>query len=221
MTERRADQEEIGAAIRATVSEVGAPSGLRRRVEGQRRARGARRVATPRLAAGLVSAVAVAVVALVLIGRPGAGPTVADAASAALAPATAPAPARDRRHPWLLGAAVDGVAFPHWRERFGWRATGLRRMRLRGRPATAVVYRGPAGERLGYVIVSGAALRIPAPARVVTRGGVRFAVLGRGDAVVVTWRRAGNTCVVAARGVPAARLLTLAVWDGSTYEKAA
>jgi hypothetical protein len=35
-------------------------------------------------------------------------------------------------------------------------------------------------------------------------------VLERGARSVVTWRRAGRTCILAGRGVPVERLLTLA-----------
>ncbi|HEX7289820.1 MAG TPA: hypothetical protein VF250_01725, partial [Conexibacter sp.] len=44
----------------------------------------------------------------------------------------------------------------------------------------------------------------------VTRRGARLRVLARGQTAIVTWRRAGRTCILAGRGVPLERLLTLA-----------
>jgi hypothetical protein len=62
-----------------------------------------------------------------------------------------------------------------------------------------VTYRGPRGD-VGYTIVDGAPLPEPGGARHVTANGVRLAVLRKGDATIVTWRRGGHTCVIAGRG---------------------
>jgi hypothetical protein len=159
---------------------------------------------------------AVAILVVVLMGGGGGGgvtgPTVADAAAAALRPATGPAPAADRARRSLLRAGVGGVRFPEWEYALRWHATGVRHDALAGHQATTVVYDGPGGRRVGYAIVAAPALDVPAGGRVVRRDGVRYTVLRQGAATVVTWRRGANTCVLAARGVPAARLVALAAW---------
>ena len=111
-----------------------------------------------------------------------------------------------------LAAAVDGVAFPYWEDRFGWRSTGTRRDHVNGRAVTTVFYADRRGRQIGYAIVAGT----PAPTQdhgaIAWRNGTRFRVLQLDGATVVSWLRDGHLCVVAGRGVSGATLLALASW---------
>ena len=112
-----------------------------------------------------------------------------------------------------LAAAVQGVAFPYWEERFGWRATGARSDHVNGRAVTTVFYADRHGRQIGYAIVHGT----PAPKQdrggIALRGGTRYRVLQLHGATVVSWLRDGHLCVLAARGVDGATLLALASWQ--------
>jgi len=207
--------DEIGAAIRAAAERVSAPADLRMRVDAAQAAPAPRvrrrRFALAGMAGATVGAAALAVVLALPGGSPG-GPSVADAALIALRPAAAPAPAIDAARPYLLRRSVDGIPFPRWHEHFAWRATGQRMDRLDGHAVTTVFYaRGPV--RIGYAILDLPALSMPKGASSVVRGATRFSVLRSHGATVVTWRRAGHTCVLAGRGADARSLLALASWD--------
>jgi hypothetical protein len=209
---RLAEQRRAVALMRAAAESVAAPLSLRARVEAARRPHPRRRK-TLVFAGGLAAAVAAAAaLVLTLPGGPGA-PTVAEAATLTVLPATAPAPAARPGQPRLLAASVDGVAFPNYRAKFGWRATGRRSQELRGRD-TSVVYYRKGGQRIGYGIVAGNALPPPHEAATVTRGGVKFRTFTQGGRSVVTWLRLGRTCVLSGRGVPTQTLLQLASWKG-------
>ena len=102
-----------------------------------------------------------------------------------------------------LEASVEGVSFPYW----GGGAAGRRPARAptastaaRSRRSST---RAAEGKRIGYAIVAGDPLPATTAGAGVERGGVRFRVLDSGGATVVTWREAGHTCILAARGVPA------------------
>ena len=82
-----------------------------------------------------------------------------------------------------------------------------------GRDATVVFYR-KGGERLGYVIVSGAGLERPSAAQGTVIGGVRYQTLRVNGRPVVTWRRRGHTCVLIGQA-PRAELLNLASYQPS------
>jgi hypothetical protein len=129
-------------------------------------------------------------------------------------PATAGAPAENPHNGTELAVAVDGVPFPYWDERFGWRSTGSRTDRVDGREITTVFYADRIGQRVGYAIVAGA----PAPAvdggAVRWRGGIAYRLAHAGGREVVSWQRDGHLCVVAGRGVSSATLLALASWQG-------
>jgi hypothetical protein len=189
---------------------VGAPRGLRTRLQRADHAQAARNP-TRRLAPALAAAGVLAAVVLVVLTLVGSGtPTVAQAASLALrAPAgVAPAGNRGAVLPRLRAA---GLPFPYWEDRFGWKAFGVRHDRLGGRYTTTVFYRR-SGRQIGYTIVSGGALAPPSRARVTVRNRVRiqlFAVDGR-DAV--TWLRHGHTCVLSGAGVPGRVLVRLAAF---------
>ena len=122
-----------------------------------------------------------------------------------------PAPVEDQAHRAQLAAAVGGVPFPYWTERFGWRSSGTRTDQIAGRSVTTVFYSNAEGQRIGYAIASG---RAPAwhGGKVVRRWGVSYRVLGQEGATVVTWQRSGHLCVVSGRGVSARTLLSLASW---------
>ena len=165
-----------------------------------------------RVAAAIGAAAAAAALALALLlpaGTPE-SPTVVQAARLAAKAPTAPAPGRYDDVKTLLAREVNGVRFPRWAVRFGWRATGERSDRLGGRRAVTVFY-ARAGRRIGYTIVSGDALRAPRAQRRVVLGETEFRVLGEGTHAV-TWRRKGHTCVLSGRGVGGRELLALASW---------
>lgn len=217
--------ERIGAAIRTTAASVQAPASLRAHVEAERAAHRppagvwvlsaprhrhrSRRVRLLVTAGATAGAACTAALALLSGGGPPAAPTVAEAATIALGPATDPPPPRQRDNPSFLAADVDGLPFPAWRAA-GWRVSGQRRVRLDGREVLAVFYTAPAGERVGYAIVSGPGLAVPAQGRAVTNGSVRFTVLRRGAVRLITWRQAGHTCVIAGTHTSSQQLLALA-----------
>jgi hypothetical protein len=205
--------EDVGALIRSTVAGVEAPASLRARVEalGAPRRRPLRGLGLA--AAGAAAALAVVLV-LVLGGSSAGGPSLADAAAAALRPATGPAPAPDQFRPALLTAAIDGLSFPRWDEAFALEATGERREKIAGRGALTVAYADRAGAQVGYTILAGPRIDLPEGTRKVVRKGTPLWVYSRGGATVVTWFRAGHTCVVASRSMGAERLERLAAWTG-------
>jgi len=165
-----------------------------------------------------VAAVAVVVVALaavLLSSGSSSGPSVKQAALLALREPTQPSPAESPDRRAVLQRQVDGISFPYWHHDLGWSTSGARSDSYAGHSATTVFYTGsgPSGEtaRVGYTILSGDALPLPnAPA--VEHRGVRYYVLSNDGATVVTWRRNGHTCILAARGVPPRTLLHLAAW---------
>jgi hypothetical protein len=193
---------ELHAAVNSLVSAAPAP---------KHRRSGALRLAP---AGALVAAVAL--IAAFLAGSTGSStPTVSHAALAALRPATLPSPAESHRQRGTLVRSVDGIPFPYWEQGLGWRTNGARTDQIAGHTATTVFYTpksSAAGSpRVGYTILAGKALPVPnAPA--ITRRGIHFRVLSADGATVVTWRRAGHTCILAARGVPASTLARLASW---------
>jgi hypothetical protein len=203
-----ADQRDALAAIRATET-VRAPARLRAAVSelesgavgftGSARAP-RRRWPVPAFSLAAIAAAVVAV--FVLVG--GSDPTVAQAARLALAPATRPAPAA---HGETLAASVDGVAYPYF-DGTDWQAAGSRADRLDGRKVMTVVYKNARGQRVGYAIAEGSALSVKGGRLV---DGKR--VLHDGETTIVTWLRDGHTCILAARGVDAGKLVDLANWS--------
>ena len=209
-----ADQER--AVMRLRALDVPAPAALRGAVAQQlreaarprrRRARLPIRIALPASAAAAVAAV----LAVVLLAGGGAStPSLKQTVRFTLAAAVSPAPAE--RGTRALAISASGIPFPYWQRTVGWRALGARTDRLAGRTVVTVFYRNGAGHRVGYAIVGGRALTIPA-GRLVTRGGVPYWLLREGPTNLVTWRRAGHTCVIAGRGVGPETLLRLATAD--------
>ena len=189
--------------------DVVAPAGLhaRLRTEPSRQAPRSRPVL-------LTGAVALAVLLVVLLVPGGAGePTVLEVAGLADRGPSAPAPARDPVDPTLLAASVAGVPFPAYGPKLGWHASGARADELHGRDTRTVFY-AHGRRRVAYSIVSADALAWPAGARRTVLDGIALRYLRRHGQTIVTWLRAGHTCVLTATDVPRAELLELAVWDG-------
>src|SRR4051794_25679705 len=121
------DTEDVGALIRSTVAGVHAPDALRSRVaalDAPRR----RRAPLRTVAFGFAGAAAALAIALVLVfgGSSTGGPSVADAATAALQPISGPAPAPDPSRDELLTTRIDRPNFPRWEEALALRGTGAR-----------------------------------------------------------------------------------------------
>lgn len=168
----------------------------------------------PRLG-GALGLAATAAIALAAILAPGGGSPLSAREAAALTfrAATAGAPSESEQQRSQLTAAVDGIAFPYWEERFGWRASGTRSDRLGGGLVRTVFYTDNRGQRIGYAIVS----RRPAPR--LDGGAVRwlrgtpYRLLVESGGRVVAWLRDGHLCVVGGRGIGEADLLRLASWE--------
>ena len=167
---------------------------------------------SPALARYAFAGALAAAVAAIGISGGGNEPFIRQASALTLAPATAPAPRENPHISGQLAAAVEGVAFPYWEDRFGWRSTGTRSDHVNGRAVTTVFYGDRRGRQIGYTIVAGT----PAPKQdrgaIAWRNGTRYRLLQLHGATVVTWLRDGRLCVVAGRGVSGATLLALASW---------
>jgi hypothetical protein len=192
------------------------PAALRARVAAQARPAPApalqprRRVAL----AGAVGAVALAaVLVLTLVAELGTHPTIAEASRPSGLAATAPAPTRDPARPALLRAAFAGVTFPEWDRDFGWRTTGRRRDALDGRTAETVFYQHT-HHRIGYTVLSGKPLKPPDDADRYVVNGLELRAYSDGPRDVVTFERAGRTCVLAGEVHSRSTLLKLASWRG-------
>jgi hypothetical protein len=168
----------------------------------------------PALRLALAGALATVLALLAVLASQGGDPTVERAASISQLPATARAP--NASGP-VLGAEVDGVAFPDWGPEFGWHATGMRNDEIDGRRATTVFYEHE-GHRLAYTIVSGPALPRPDQAQTIERDGLELSVYrdpDHGGHDVAVFERDGRTCVVAGHVLELSTLLELASWKGS------
>jgi hypothetical protein len=185
-----------------------APDALRERLA-RRRVRPRRRILIPVL--GGAAAVTALVLALVLPDGGPEGPGAADAATFGARPPTEAAPRPYDGETALLDRTVDGVRFPRWQARFGWRTTGARVDRLDGRAAATVFY-ARAGSAVGYTIVAKPALPVPDGAVRTKRAGIEFRSFERDGRLVVTWQRDGRTCVLSGRAVSRDTLLALAGW---------
>ncbi len=227
MSERPPHTEaEIVELVRSI--DVQAPVELHRRIDalvGQRGARPERESVHGRqptaIRWGLAGALALAAVAAVLVvslaGGGGATLTLHSAVALTLRSPTMAAPAQDPHNATELAANVEGVAFPYWEDRFGWRSTGARADRLDGRNVTTVFYARGRSQWLGYAIVAGAsALRVGGGV-VREREGTRYRFQSIDGANVVTWLRDGHLCVMTGHGVGDATLMALASWrEGGT-----
>ncbi|HTU84083.1 MAG TPA: hypothetical protein VMF57_00840 [Solirubrobacteraceae bacterium] len=191
-----------------------APAGLRARIEAARPSR--RTVARRRIVygGGFVGALAIVALALVLIlpaGTPGA-PSVSEAAALAARGPDRTAPAPDPSNPAArLNQNVDDLYFPNWASsRMHWNAVGERTDRLGGRNAVTIYYAWGRG-KIAYTIVAAPALAEPA-APETWLDGTAMQTLTINGRLVVTWRRAGDTCVLSGSGVTASELQMLAAW---------
>lgn len=193
---------------------AGAPTqrGQRVRVRGSRRPPSLR-LPSRLIAGGAFAAAIVVVLVLVLTtgGSTGA-PTVLQASGAGLRSATGAAPTESPNNPHLLAASAVGISYPYWGGRLGWKATGARTDTVGGRTVSTVFYANSRSRRIGYSIVAGPALAIPSDSTSVERGGVSFHVISHASPAIVTWREAGHTCILTARGVSTGTLMRLATW---------
>jgi hypothetical protein len=201
--------------------DVPAPPALHARIEklvaehpsrgGARRGRPGRPLAWA--AGALAVAACAAILAVALSGGSSSGvPDVRSASALALRPATMGAPAESRGNGRTLTAAMDGVAFPYWEERFGWRTAGARVDHIAGRPVMTVFYANGKGQRIGYSIVGGTPPpQLSGPTS--WRRGTAYHVLSIDDRYAVAWLRSGRLCVVSGHGVEPATLLRLASWS--------
>jgi hypothetical protein len=141
-----------------------------------------------------------------------ASPSVAAIAGIAARGPSAPPPQADPGHRGALQSQLDGVRYPYWQDAFGWETSGTRTDRVDGRSTMTVYYADPTKSMVDYTIVGGSPLPEPAGATVQQAGGTRYLGLRSGGRTIVTWRRAGHTCVISATGVPLPTLLRLAEW---------
>jgi hypothetical protein len=208
-------EQRVASALERAAATQRAPERLRARIEADRpRAATVARRRTALYGGTLASAVAVVlllVAFLIPAGTPG-GPSVSEAAALATRGATSAGPGPDPRAPWTrLEQNVGRVYFPSWADpRLGWAAVGQRGDQLRGRHAVTVYYQGH-GTQIAYTIISGPGLPQP-KAPVIHKGAERLRTLSVNGRLVVTWRRAGHTCVLSGMGVTADDLERLAAW---------
>jgi len=190
-----------------------APASLRERIAAEQ-ARAGRAPQRRRevLGGGLAGALAVLVLVLVLVlpgGSPG-SPSISQAASLALRGPSAPAPPPARGTPRdLLARDVDEVYFPNW-SGIGYKATGERIDRLDGHLLDTIYYIGSGGARIAYTIVGGSALAEPTGATLSQSNHVELRAHALGHRQLVTWRRAGHTCILTGAHVSDQALLHLA-----------
>ena len=164
---------------------------------------------------GAVAAAVVVVVALAiaLSGGGSPGPSLRQAAAPTLRAATLPAPPESSANHARLAVAVDGVPFPYWEDRFGWRSTGTRSDRIDGRTVTTVFYSDAAGRRIGYAILAGTPRHGSMVAWSTGAAACPTDCSPQMARRSVTWLRDGHLCVVSGRGVSSATLLKLASWS--------
>jgi hypothetical protein len=208
------EEQRRAVKILRVTRQVHAPPALRTRIVGDRAV--ARRISPrPAYAMTLVGALALVVLALSLVlprGTPNA-PSLSQAAALASRGSVGSAPPPDPTDPSTeLGRRVGKIYFPNWSSRFGWRAVGQRVDYLDGRLTVTVYYAGH-GRRIAYTIVAAPALAQPR-ATVRRLEGTELRTLTINDRLVVTWRRAGHTCVLSGIDVAAAKLQQLAAWMG-------
>jgi anti-sigma factor RsiW len=209
------EQRSAVSALRSAATQVEAPAALRARIEAERARRAAPRLRRPRVLALGFAAAAAAAALVLLVTIPGgvSGPSIAEAATLAQLPATDAAPRPLADQPKLLEAEIEGVVFPSWDEKFGWRAAGAREDELDGR-ATKTVFYEKEGKRIAYTIVGGEALDVPDGVRVGRREGTVLRFFESGGRTVVTWERDAKSCVLSGADVPTDTLLKLAAWKG-------
>jgi hypothetical protein len=209
----RFEREQRAVSILHEVRDDRAPHSLRLAIDAHRRPQTTRR---GRLfgASALAVTVSVVVAALVLLlpgGSPG-GPSVSQAAALALRGSAVAPPAPVHTNPAKLAQDVQEVYFPNW-EWMKWEASGRRIDTLAGRPAVTVYYTNTQTSRqIAYTIVGSPPLRRPG-SRTLNLNGIQLQSFVLNGRLVVTWRRAGHTCVLSGSGMTVAQLARLAGWQ--------
>jgi hypothetical protein len=198
----RALDQPAPAALHAAINELTGAGSQRRRAPRWRRV----------LVLPGATAVAVATALVVITLGGSSAPTVPQTARLALAAATLPPPGADGSDAHLLRWQSAGIPFPDWGSDIGWKTTGARRDTLDGRQIKTVFYVGH-GQRIGYAIASGPPLSGVTGGSTVMRDGVAFTLAREHSSRLVTWVRAGHTCVIAGRSVSFEMLLALASAD--------
>lgn len=211
----RYEREQRAVAILHELRDDRAPHSLRVAVDAGRAPRRRTRLFP---VGALAATVAAAVVLLVLLlpgGSPGA-PSVSEAAALALKGPALPAPARG---PGMkLNEDVQEIYFPNW-EWFHWRASGARTDKLDGKLAVTVYYTNTKDSRqIAYTIVAAPPLRRPG-SQMMQLGGIRLQTFVKNGRLVVTWERAGHTCVLSGPGVTVEQLAKLAGWKAPGIER--
>jgi hypothetical protein len=226
------ERQRHAVAVVRTLEHVKAPALLRRSIEtltagdglpesaGSARARRGRRPVRLRLQAAVALALVAAAAAAVALttggsSTPTAAPTVLQASAVALGASTRAAPGESPHNSRLLAASAAGISFPYWGGGLGWQAAGGRTDTVGGRTVTTIFYTGHGARRIGYSIVSGDVLPVPAGGATIERHGVRFHVVRATGPTVLTWRKAGHTCILTASAVEARTLVRLASWERS------
>jgi hypothetical protein len=195
-------------------ADVRAPDSLHRSVQAmvQGRGRGARWRGVL-LGGSLAAAAAVVVVlALLLAGGGSQRLTVEQATAVTLRAATQPAPGEDPHAHGQLTETVDGVAFPYWKDAFGFKARGARTDTIDGRKLITVFYADSHGQSIGYAIASGPPLPGASGGEVQMREGTDYRAATEKGVRVVTWVRDGHLCILTAHDVSFATLVELASW---------
>ncbi len=230
------DEQRDALALLARANEVDAPAGLqahvqklvedrraRRRRRRDARGSGARRARRPAFAFATGAVLVAAVVVGIVLGSGGkSGPTLSAYVALGRQPATARAPMKVPGTQAELNVAVQGVRFPYWEDRFGWRASGVRSDALAGHAVTTVFYGDGTGGRVAYSIVAGSPPPItglntrPRGGRVFLRDGVRYWAQSVDGAPTVIWLRDGHRCIVSGQGLSRRSLLALASWSAAS-----
>ena len=212
LADRVREQRAVAARLTAAAEGVGAPGRLRARVQADRRPARRRALAWTG-ALGASAAAAALVLALVLPAGTPAAPSLAQAASVGtLPPNQGPPPPASLT---LLAYTQDGVPFPRWGHQFGWVAVGARQSKVKGREASTVYYYNPKTDRrTAYTILGGKALEPPNGAPHRTIKGTTFYLAPVNGKRVVTWDRAGHTCILQGTAPPP-KLFELASWRGN------
>lgn len=149
-------------------------------------------------AAGMAAVVVAA--ALLAFGADG-GPGAGDLAAAAERPPSSPPPGNAGG--LRLAVTSDGIAFPDWAPRLGWRATGTRTDELDGRRVVTVTYER-SGREVAYAILGRPALDLPG-------GEGTYRSFRHDGRPAVAWIRKGRTCLLlGGKGVDRPTLLRLA-----------
>ncbi len=210
-------ERRVVAALHQARATERAPEQLRARIEAARPTRGVvvrRRFGYAGGVAGALAAIGLALVLVLPGGAPGA-PSVSEAAAlAARGPTQAP-PAPNAASPEaMLDQSVGEVYFPNWGSSLHWRAIGARTDTLGGHRAVTVYYEWR-NKRIAYTIVSGPPLAQPAAHRTWLHG-TELRTLTQDGRLVVTWLRAGDTCVLSGAAVTVGELQKLAAWKAPT-----